>query len=60
MWHDTALRITEIRPDLIVEFGASSVLAPLFKRIPNAPKVTHAGDASGLDRLRDTLAASPA
>jgi [acyl-carrier-protein] S-malonyltransferase len=60
LWHDTALRLIDAGLDLIVEFGASPVLGPLFRRIAGSPKVVHAGDGAGLARLRDLLAASPA
>jgi [acyl-carrier-protein] S-malonyltransferase len=53
-WHETALRMVEMGLDQIVELGASSVLAPLFRRIPDAPKVVHAGDAAGIARLCET------
>jgi [acyl-carrier-protein] S-malonyltransferase len=46
--------------DLIVEFGASAVLAPMFKRIPGAPKALHVGDSAGLEKLRAELTAEVA
>ncbi len=54
-WHDTALRLLEERLDIVVEFGASPVLTPLFKRTPGAPNVVHVGDLGGVERLRTTL-----
>jgi malonyl CoA-acyl carrier protein transacylase len=55
LWHETALRMVEIGLELVVEFGASSVLAPLFRRIPGAPKVLHAGDHAGIAKLRAAI-----
>ncbi|HVA38209.1 MAG TPA: ACP S-malonyltransferase [Candidatus Dormibacteraeota bacterium] len=54
-WHDTALRLLEERLDIVVEFGASPVLSPLFKRMPGAPPVVHVGDLAAVERLRNTL-----
>ena len=42
--------------DLIVEFGASPVLAPMMKRVAGAPKAMHVGDAAGVEKLRSLLA----
>jgi [acyl-carrier-protein] S-malonyltransferase len=55
LWHDTALRLLDERLDALVEFGASSVLLPLAKRLPNPPRLLHAGDVAGLERMRDAL-----
>ncbi len=41
--------------DLIVEFGASPVLAPMFKRITGAPKAITVSDAAGVEQLRAQL-----
>lgn len=54
-WHDTALALIAVGVDLIVEFGASPVLAPMMKRVPGAPKALHVGDAGGVERLRAML-----
>ncbi|TAM58941.1 [acyl-carrier-protein] S-malonyltransferase [bacterium] len=54
-WHDTALRLLEEHLEIVVEFGASPVLTPLFKRLPGAPSVVHVGDLSGVERLRGAL-----
>jgi len=51
-WHQTMLRMFEERLDLIVEFGAQAVLAPMTKRIPGAPAVMHVGDSLGVANLR--------
>lgn len=58
LWHDAAVALASYEPDLIVEFGASAVLAPMFKRIPNAPKAITVSDAAGIEKLRAQLAAA--
>jgi [acyl-carrier-protein] S-malonyltransferase len=60
LWHETSLRLLAEGLDCVVEFGASAILTPLLRRIPNAPLVVHAGDSLGLERLRTALATSPA
>ena len=59
-WHETSLRLVETGLDAIVEFGASPVLAPLLRRVPGVPNVRHAGDASGVAKLLDSLQEAPA
>jgi [acyl-carrier-protein] S-malonyltransferase len=56
LWHDTALTLVGLGLDLVVEFGASSVLAPMFKRIEGAPKALAVADAAGVEKLRALLA----
>jgi [acyl-carrier-protein] S-malonyltransferase len=56
LWHDTALALVATGLDLIVEFGASPVLAPMFKRIEGAPKAITVADAGGVEKLRAQLA----
>ncbi len=56
LWHDTAVALVGMRLDLIVEFGASAVLAPMFKRIAGAPTAITVSDAAGVEKLRATLA----
>jgi [acyl-carrier-protein] S-malonyltransferase len=51
LWHATAERLIAEGIDLIVEFGGSAVLAPLSKRLPNAPQALHVGDERGLAKL---------
>ncbi len=58
-WHDAAVAMAAMELDLIVEFGASAVLAPMFKRIPGAPKAITVSDAAGVEKLRAQLAATP-
>ncbi len=56
-WHDAAVVMVGLGLDLVVEFGASPVLAPMMKRVPGAPKATHVADAAGVEKLRATIAA---
>jgi [acyl-carrier-protein] S-malonyltransferase len=57
VWHDTALALVALGLDLVVEFGASPVLAPMFKRIDGAPKAITVSDAAGIEKLRAQLGA---
>jgi len=56
LWHDVALAIVAAGLDLIVECGASPVLATMFKRIEGAPKAITVSDAGGVEKLRAQLA----
>jgi len=56
LWHDTAVAVVAMGLDLIVEFGASPVLAPMFKRIAGAPKAITVSDPAGVEQLRAQLA----
>ena len=58
LWHDVAVAIGAMQLDLIVEFGASPVLAPMFKRIDGAPKAVAVTDAAGVEKLRAQLTPS--
>jgi [acyl-carrier-protein] S-malonyltransferase len=55
-WHATAERLLSYQLDLVVEFGASGVLGPLMKRLPNAPPVLVVSDHAGIEKLRGMLA----
>jgi [acyl-carrier-protein] S-malonyltransferase len=55
-WHDAAIAMIAVGIDLIVEFGASPVLAPMMKRVQGAPKAMHVGDLAGVEKLRALLA----
>ena len=55
-WHDAAIAMIAAGIELIVEFGASPVLAPMMKRVEGAPKAIHVGDAAGVEKLRAMLA----
>ena len=50
-WHETAERILQYNVDLVAEFGASGVLGPLMKRMPNSPDVKVVSDAPGVAKL---------
>lgn len=54
-WHDAASALVAMRPELIVECGASEVLSPMMKRLPNTEEltITHVADTNGLTKLRD-------
>jgi [acyl-carrier-protein] S-malonyltransferase len=56
LWHKAALAMVAMGLDLIVEFGASPVLAPMMKRVDGAPKAIHVADAAGVEKLRAMLA----
>jgi len=55
LWHDAALRLVAEGLDAIVEFGGSAVLAPMMKRVPDAPPAKFVGDAAGVEKLRASL-----
>ncbi|HEY5349385.1 MAG TPA: ACP S-malonyltransferase [Candidatus Lustribacter sp.] len=55
-WHEAAIAMIAAGIELIVEFGASPVLAPMMKRVAGAPKAMHVGDAAGVEKLRALLA----
>jgi [acyl-carrier-protein] S-malonyltransferase len=50
-WHETAERLVSYGLDLIVECGASPVLMPLMRRLPNAPEVVTVSDYAGIQKL---------
>ena len=54
-WHDTAVAMAAMGLDLIVEFGASPVLAPMLKRIDGAPRALTVSDPGGIEKLRALL-----
>jgi len=56
-WHETAGKLLTYDLDLVVEFGASPVLGPLMKRLPNAPNVMNVTDFGGVEKLRAALGA---
>ena len=60
-WHATSERLVAEGLDLIVEFGGSTVLVPLLKRLENAPRAVFVGNEKTLDTLRaDTATRAPA
>jgi [acyl-carrier-protein] S-malonyltransferase len=60
-WHETALLIAAHRPDMIVECGATAVLAPMMRRLPDvvAERVLHVADSSTIGRLALLVGALP-
>ncbi|MDQ2663467.1 MAG: ACP S-malonyltransferase [Candidatus Eremiobacteraeota bacterium] len=54
-WHETAEQLLAYDLDLVVECGASPVLAPLMKRLPAAPEVIAVSDFAGIENLRGRL-----
>ena len=54
-WHETAQALLTYDLDLVVEFGASPVLGPLMRRLPNAPEVLNVTDFGGVEKLREKL-----
>jgi len=56
-WHDTAERVVSYGLDLVVEFGASGVLAPLMRRMSGAPSTMGVSDFAGVEKLRDAIGA---
>jgi [acyl-carrier-protein] S-malonyltransferase len=54
-WHETAEKLVSYDLGLVIEFGASPVLGPLMKRLPNAPQVMNVSDWSGVEKLRSVL-----
>lgn len=54
-WHDTAVAMAAMGLDLIVEFGASPVLAPMMKRIDGAPRALSVSDPAGVRKLQARL-----
>jgi [acyl-carrier-protein] S-malonyltransferase len=55
-WHATAQQLLSYRLDLVVEFGASSVLGPLMRRMEHAPRTMTLSDYAGIEKLRTALA----
>jgi [acyl-carrier-protein] S-malonyltransferase len=53
-WHETAQAVASLKPDIIVECGATRVLAPMMARLPGVDgnRVLHVADTSGVARLR--------
>jgi [acyl-carrier-protein] S-malonyltransferase len=56
LWHAASERLVGYGLDLVVEFGGSAVLAPMLRRLPDAPKSLHAGDDRGIDKVLAALA----
>jgi [acyl-carrier-protein] S-malonyltransferase len=54
-WHETAEKLLTYDLDLVVEFGATPVLGPLMKRLPNAPEVLNVTDFAGVEKLQEKM-----
>lgn len=54
-WHDCAMRLLSYELEMVVEFGASPVLAPMFRRLPGAPPVMNVSDYNGVEKVRAVL-----
>ena len=54
-WHDTAEALLTYGLDLVVEFGASPVLGPLMRRLPNAVEGLNVTDFAGVEKFREKL-----
>jgi len=52
-WHETATALAAVAPDIIVECGATRVLAPMMARLPgvDSERVVHVADSSGITKL---------
>jgi [acyl-carrier-protein] S-malonyltransferase len=59
-WHETAAKLLAYGLELVVEFGASGVLGPLMKRMPDAPEVITVSDFAGVEKLSQRLAKASA
>jgi [acyl-carrier-protein] S-malonyltransferase len=54
-WHDCASQLLTYNLDLVVEFGATPVLGPMFRRLHGAPNVMNVTDYAGVEKLRAAL-----
>ncbi len=54
-WHETAEALLAYGLDLVVEFGASPVLGPLMRRLPNAVEGLNVTDFAGVEKFREKL-----
>jgi [acyl-carrier-protein] S-malonyltransferase len=52
-WHETAEAVAARKPDIIVECGATAVLSPMMRRLPNvvAERCMHIADGDGVEKL---------
>jgi len=53
-WHETAVALAARTPDYIVECGATAVLAPMLRRLPDvvAERCVHVADAASVAKLK--------
>ncbi len=54
-WHETAEKLLTYDLDLVVEFGATPVLGPLMRRLPNAPEVLNVTDFAGVEKMQEKM-----
>lgn len=56
-WHEAAVALARLSPDYIIECGASEVLAPMMKRLPEAKsaRIVHVADVAGVENLRNEI-----
>lgn len=56
-WHETALALAAVKPDVVIECGASEVLAPMIKRLPTigTTPVLHVCDMATLADVGDAM-----
>ena len=61
-WHETAMALASFGPDIIVECGATRVLAPMMARLPGveAERVVHVADSAGVAKLAAAAQKMPA
>jgi len=61
-WHETSEAVAACKPDLIVECGATRVLAPMIARLPgvDGDRVVHVADAAGVTKLAAAMEKIPA
>jgi [acyl-carrier-protein] S-malonyltransferase len=61
-WHETAVALAAMRPDIIVECGATRVLAPMMARLDEveANRMIHVADRAGVAKLAEVSEKMPA
>ena len=61
-WHEAAVALAAMRPDIIVECGATRVLAPMMARLDGVEgaRVFHVADPQGVARLAAAAQSTPA
>lgn len=61
-WHEAAVALAAMRPDVIVECGATRVLAPMMARLDGVEsgRVFHVADPQGIARLAAAVETIPA
>lgn len=61
-WHETATALAALGPDIIVECGATRVLAPMMARLAGvqSERVVHVADSAGVAKLAATAQKIPA